>query len=954
MRMAQGSFVDALRSRLRGDVMDDKLSRGIYATDASMYQVFPDVVVVPRDEEDVVSAITLAREYRVSVLPRGGATSLAGQTVNTGMVIDFSKYMDKVLEYRPEEKWIRVQPGINRDVLNALVKKDGLEFGPDPATSSRANIGGIVANNSSGTKSILYGMTIDHVIELKVLLADGTILTTKPLDRESLGSMLQRQDREGELYRGLKEIVDTHRGEIVDRYPKTMRRVGGYPLDRFLDEDDWMLGRIMIGSEGTLGIILEAKLRLVALPAHKCLAVVHFDNVLDAVRAVQTMVSYKPAAVEILSRLLLDFSRKNLETKPMCGFIKGEPESVQMVEFYGDSEKDMMDRAKRMCDQLVEMDLGYAYDIYREMDLMYRHVWDIRKKGLGLLLGEPGKKRAQALIEDAAIPLEVLPEYISRVMQVCDELGVAATYYAHASVGVIHVRPLLDMTDEEDIRKMKSISRSVYKLVKEYSGSWSSEHGDGIVRAGYQKDFYGERIYQAFLEVKKLFDPDHLLNPGRVIEAPPIDQNLRYGSGYHDQDVSTVYHYRDQIDFHTAVHQCSGIGACRKLGQGTMCPSFMVTRDEEHTTRGRANALRLAMSGQLGEDGLLDPRLKEALDLCLSCKACKAECPSSVDMARLKSEVLQMQYDARGVTMKERMVRESAQMARLFSGPFAGVVNAVQSSSLFRHTVQSALGFSSNRRLPSYAKQTLHSWYGKQYKPGRYGHTVVLFADTYCNHHESSTGIAAVKLLDRLGFDVLLADQGCCQRPRISNGFLKEAREEGGQTLMNMDGYFSEEYPVLTLEPSCATALTVDLPDLIDDVKLGEKAKSSVLPIESFLADYLDRFDQLKIELPKQILLHGHCHQKAIFGTGDVHKIFSHLGVTIQEPDSGCCGMAGAFGYEKEHYEISRKIGDRVLFKAIEDAGPEVPVVANGFSCRHQIRDFTGRKAVHWVELFRV
>jgi len=769
-------FSQKLKSKIQGDVLDDTLSRGIYATDASMYQVMPMVIVAPKSENDVIAAVRMAGEHQIPILARGGGTSLAGQAVNEGMVLDFSKHMDQVLEYQPEEKWVRVQPGINRDVLNAYTKNDGLEFAPDPATSSRANIGGIVANNSSGTKSILYGMAIDHVIELKVLLADGTIIQTSSLDRNSLDKKLVEEGREGELYRKLKEIVDSHCDEIIARYPKTMRRVGGYPLDRFLDDMDWMLGRIFIGSEGTLGIILEAKLRLVDLPKHKCLAVVQFDQVLDAVKAVQTLVKYQPAAVEILSKLLLDFSRKNLETHSMCGFIKGDPESIQMVEFYGDTEEDVLERAKKMCRQLEDMHLGYAYDVYPVGEI-YDNVWDIRKKGLGLLLGEPAKKRAQALIEDAAIPLDVLPEYIAEVMQVCDAQDIVSTYYAHASVGVIHVRPLLDMSSAEDIEKMKIISREVYQLVKKYKGSWSSEHGDGILRAGYQKDYYGESLYQAFLDVKKLFDPNHLFNPGRVIEAPPIDSNLRYGAAYKDIPVDTVYHYRDQIDFHTAVHQCSGIGACRKLTQGTMCPSFMSTRDEEHSTRGRANALRLAMSGQLGEDGLLDDRLKEALDLCLSCKACKAECPSSVDMARLKSEVLQMRYDAKGVPARAKFIRNSAQLARRFSGALAPIVNAVQNTSVFKKTMQSGLGFAPERPLPSYAKLTLSNWYHKQYQPNEAGDKVALFADTYCNHHESSTGIAAVRLLDAMGYHVLIADTGCCQRPRISNGFFKRCKK---------------------------------------------------------------------------------------------------------------------------------------------------------------------------------
>ncbi len=939
-------FLDALRQAIRGDVFSDELRRGIYATDASMYQIQPITVVCPKDADDVIRAIALAREHKVPVLARGGGTSLAGQTVAHAMILDFTKYMHQVLDYDPEARWIKVQPGITRGELNLLIKKDKLEFAPDPATSSRAAIGGMIANNSSGTKSILYGKTIDHVTDLKVLLSDGTILDTRPYTREEIAG-LDAETREGKLWTALYGMVQTHREEIQLRYPKTMRRVGGYCLDALIDDDPWFPGKIFLGSEGTLGIVLEATLKLVPLPKFKSLAVIHFGDRLEAIRPVGLMLEFKPAAVEILSKDVLDFSRKNPETKSMCGFINGDPQAIQMVEFYGDSQDDVIQRPRAMIAALKAEGFGYTHDVYEEGET-YKNVWSIRERGLGLLLGEPSEKKGVAFIEDAAIPIPYLAEYIGKVLKICEDMGVDVTYYAHASVGVIHVRPILDLRLAEDIEKMKRIAKEAFRLVVGYGGSWSSEHGDGLVRSGFLREFYGDNIYHLFNEVKALFDPSGLLNPGKIVDPPPMDQNLRYGTTYSDAPVDTYYHYRDQVDFHTAVHQCSGLGACRKMTGGTMCPSYMVTRDETHTTRGRANALRLAMSGQLSNQGLSDPTLKETLDLCISCKACKAECPSSVDMARLKSEVLQKQYDSSGASFRDKLIRNSAVMARHFSGSLAPVINLLQSTSLFRFGMEKTAGFNRKRALPAYAHESFESWFHKHYKPID-GPQVILFADTYLNYHEPQIGKAAVGLINHLGYDVSLAS-GCCQRPRISHGFLELAKAKGTMVAHTLDTYLQLEIPILVCEPGCASALTDDIPDLLDDKALGGRMQKGVIPIEKWIRERLDEQSTSSLgTYSTQILLHGHCHQKALFGTGAIHHILKSCGANVTEPDSGCCGMAGSFGYELEHYDISEKMARRILVPAI-DGAPEAGIVASGFSCRHQIAHFTGRKARHWLE----
>jgi len=952
-------FLNDLALHFRGELLTDELSLGLYATDASVYQMLPLAVALPRQAEDVVTAMRVAADHGVAVLPRGGGTSLAGQTVARALVLDFSKYMNQVLELNEEERWVRVQPGLVRDELNAFLAPYGLHFAPDPATSSRANVGGMVGNNSSGTKSILYGKTVDHVLEMRALLADGTELHLEPLSAEAYAAKADQPGREGEIYRRFRELITDNRQEIIDRFPKVMRRVGGYNLDEFVDASDWNLSKLVCGSEGTLATILELKLNLEPLPRFKSVAVVHFAEILEAVRAVEPMLAFEPAAVEILDKTVLDLSRQNLTTRRHAAFLEGDPAAILIVEFYGADRGAVMERPRRMEARLRELGLGYAYPLFPDDDPTYGSVWVIRKKGLGLMLGMKGDKKPLPFIEDAGIPVSVLPEYIDRVLQVCQQHGTEAAMYAHASVGVIHVRPILDLRQAEDVERFRRIAEDTFELVRHYGGSWSGEHGDGLVRSPFNERFFGPRLYEVLKEVKQLFDPEWRMNPGKIVEAPPMEQNLRYGAAYQDEAPTTVFKYREDGHFTNAVHMCTGVGECRKLSGGTMCPSFRATRDEEHSTRGRANALRLAMSGQLKE-GLTGTRVHEALDLCLSCKACKSECPSNVDMAKLKSEVWQLCYDEHGVGTRERLIRDSADMAARLAGPLAPLVNAAQRNPLFRRTLEKVAGIDRRRILPAYAREPFSKWYARSYRPAGGGKgTVALFTDTYLNYHEPEIGIAAVEVLQHLGYEVELADVGCCQRPRISNGFLRDARTAGGATAAKLDAYLQRGVPVLVCEPSCTSALTEDLPDLLDDTALAGRLKAGVFMIDQFVAGALESEPPEDIEMAgkahRRVLVHGHCHQKAIYGTQSMLRVLQRLpGLAVEEIPSGCCGMAGSFGYEREHYELSRKIGEETLLPAVREAHPEAIIVACGVSCRHQITHFTGRQPLHWVEVLNL
>ena len=945
-------FIQELNTITTSEIKTDDLSLGLYATDASLYQLQPLAVAIPSNESDLIKIVQIANEHGIPVMPRGSATSLAGQTTNHALIIDFTKYFDKILEINAEKRYAVVHPGVVRDQLNAAVKDFGLHFAPDPATTSRATIGGMIANNSSGTKSIRYGKTIDHVLGLKVLLMDGTVLELWELSADEYEVKCQQADREGEIYRSFRKIIFEHTTAIEAAYPKVMRRVNGYPLDEYIHTDRWNLAKIFAGSEGSLGIILEAKVNLEPIPKYKAAFTVHYDDRMRAIREVHQMIAFDPAAIEMLDFNVFEQSVKNNMTKGLHHrLIIGTPQATLSVEFFCLSQNELDQRIDDFSWWLQNNSTAYAYPILRttsELD----DSWALRKNGLGLIMGDPSGRKPIPFIEDQAIPLEHLADYIQDVLDLCNNYKVETILYAHASVGVLHVRPSLDMTVQSDIDLMKTISDEVFYLVKKYKGAWSGEHGDGRNRGHRLRDFFGDEVYQCLKNLKTIFDPKYLLNPGIIIEVQPMDQNLRYGANYKDNKYNFVYKYRKDHSFEALVHNCSGVGACRNHIGGTMCPSFKGTSDEDASTRGRANALRLAISGQLGFDGLTDPKVLETLDLCLSCKACKSECPSNVDMAKLKSEVLQKKYDESNITLREKAISANVNIVPKIAGWKAPFVNFVQGTSIFKFAAEKILKVDRRRTLPSYANESLENWYQKQYKSNGSHQKVALFADTYINYHEPKVGKAAIKLLTDCGYEVLLASVGCCQRPRVSNGFLKEAKREGTKVANKLIPYINQGIKVVVCEPSCTSALIDDLPDLIEDITLAEALKNNVLAIDVFLADALSS-GQLKgkfVAKSKDILLHGHCHQKASFGTSGMKSIFKSASTNCHEPDSGCCGMAGSFGYETEHYEVSKKISGLVLIPTIKNTDENTLVVANGFSCRHQIHDFAGRKAVHWVE----
>jgi FAD/FMN-containing dehydrogenase/Fe-S oxidoreductase len=952
-------FKRELKSHVRGNVSFDDVTLGIYATDASIYQITPVALVEPRDEEDVHTAMRTAAKYGVNILPRGGGTSLNGQCCGHAMIIDFTKYMNQILELNIEGKWVRVQPGIVLDVLNSELAKEGLQFAPDPATSSRATIGGMMGNNSAGTKSLIFGMTRDHVLESKVLLSDGTVLQLRELTPGEYQKNTQETNtnsREVEIYREFKEIVEVNRKEIEKRYPKVMRRVQGYNLDAFTSTDHWNLSKLIIGSEGTLGIFLESKLNLVPLPEAKILCTVHFADLLEAIRTVAPILHHKPSAVEIMDEDIVIKARENLSIRPLTAFIEGDPKAILIVEFFAKTTGEAMKKAETLAHELQKQNLGYAWPIITEPGEQAK-VWAVRKNGLGLMLGMKGDRKPLPIVEDCCVPIKVLPEYVDRMLQFCKERDVPVAMYAHASVGVIHVRPALSLKTQRDIEHMKAIAEYALKLVKQYGGSLSGEHGDGRVRSPFLEKYFGKKINDAFRDVKNLFDPAGLMNPGIIVDPNPIDQDLRYGVNYKIPTEPSVYHYRKDGSFSAAVEMCNGVGDCRQMQGGTMCPSYRATLDEEHSTRGYANALRLAMTGQLGPAGLTSKRLYELLKLCLSCKSCKSECPSNVDLSRLKSEFLQRYYTVHHTPIRIKMIRKSVSIASKITGPLAPLVNGILKSWPFRKIMEIVAGIDSRRRVPSYAREPFNRWFAsKSERKGKSKIKVALFCDSFTNYHEPGIGKSAVELLESCGYEVLLADAGCCQRPKISYGFLQEAKIDGVKTLQNLDRYIKQGLKIVVLEPSCCSALIDDLPDLIDDVNLGNRIKENVMMIDDFLAQEVHSGNlKCKFTSPyDRIIIHGHCHQKALFGTTSMKFLLDHVPqITANELDAGCCGMAGEFGYARETYDISMRIGEDRFFPAIRNREQGTAIVASGFSCRTQITDGTGVQALHWVETIR-
>lgn len=967
---AQSSqLLNSLKNCLKGELYFDEYMRALYSTDASIYQLMPAAVVVPRTREDVVYATEAAIEHGLSIIPRGGGTSLSGQSIGTGLILDFSKYF-RDIDIDPDARTARVQPGVVLDQLNAAAAAYGLQFGPDVATSSRANLGGMLGNNSAGARSIWHGKMVDSVIETDVVLSDGSTYTFAPLTSAAFNAQQSRADLVGQIHREVARIVDTNRQEIIDRFPAILRRVSGYNLDELVPAAksrvpvprllidalarerarypgaEINLSKLLVGAEGGFGTVVESVVHLLPLPKVRGILVLHFDSMANAVASVGTILSCEPSAAELLDGLILRLAERSLEYRHYLDFVVGKPESLVLVEFNGEHPSEVESKVAELTAKLAGQP-GLFHILPALEKHLCDHVWACRKAALPLLLGLPGQRKPVAFVEDGAVAPEHLPRFVARFGEIMARHQTEGAFYGHASVGCLHIRPMLDLTDPVDLDRLQKISEETCALVMEFGGAMSGEHGDGLARSYLNERLFGPRIYQAFRELKAAFDPSNRMNPGKVVDGPSPIENLRYGAGYRTLELPTTFDFSREGGLAQAAELCNGAGVCRKLQSGTMCPSFMVTRDEEHSTRGRANALRLVLSGALPPAELTGPRLYETYDLCLQCKGCKAECPSNVDVAKLKMEFLHHYQQAHGSTLGARMLARPGRLNRLGSA-LAPLSNWLAQAPGAAWLGKRLLGVDARRPLPRFERNHFRKWFhaprpshnGRASAQGR----VVLLDDCLTSYCEPRVNRAAVTVLEAAGFEVVLAGLDCCGRALASKGFLTQAQQLARRNIARLLPWAAQGLPIVGCEPSCLLMLVDEYPDLVPGEAAQMVAARAAL-VDSFL---VERGVELAVRRSEtNVLLHGHCHQKALVGVRATQHVLKSAAAAVRAVDSGCCGMAGSFGYE--HYETSMAIGERVLFKAVREAARD-EIIAPGFSCRQQILHGTGRRALHPVE----
>ena len=980
MNLAPAQSADlahSLKRDIEGDVLCDQTSRMLYSTDASIYQVEPVGVVLPKTVDDVVAVHDWARRLGLAIIPRGSGTSLSGQSIGRGIVLDFSKHFQRILEIDAQRLTARVQPGVVLDALNAALAKHRLQFGPDVATSSRANLGGMIGNNSAGARSIWHGKTVDSLIEAEVVLADGTRTWLGPATAAAAADLAARTDRIGAIHRELSRIAETEREEILARFPRILRRVSGYNLDELIADFRLLIptprhvaamrereaaqyrdatinpAKLIAGAEGSLATVTEALVHVLPLPAARGVVVLHFDSLTASVAAVDAILACDPSAAELLDGLIIRLARRSLEYRHYLDFVVGDPASLVLVEFSADSAEEVARRAAQLRERLQGCP-GLTHTLVALDKRQYEHIWACRKASLPLLLGQPGARKPVAFVEDAAVDPRRLPEFVARFQELLARHGVDGAFYGHASVGCLHIRPMLDLKTAPDIRRLEQISAEVCELALEFGGAMSGEHGDGMARSYLNERLFGPRLYRAFQAVKAAFDPENRLNPGKVVNGPSPIENLRYGENYRTLPIATTLDFSRQGGFAAAAELCNGAGVCRKLRTGTMCPSFMATGDEEHSTRGRANALRLALSGALPASEWTSPRMFDTFDLCLQCKGCKAECPSNVDVAKLKMEFLDHYHRRHGAPLSARLMANAAELNRVGAAlaPLSNWATRLPGAAWLGEKL---FGLDRRRPLPRFSRNHFRKWFEKRRaraatSPSR--GPVLLLDDCLTSYCEPGVNRAAVELLEAAGYEVRLAGLECCGRTHASGGFLEQAKLIAQRNLALLEPWAKRGAPIVATEPSCLSMLIDDYLDLVPGERSRVVAAQS-MQVESLLARDPDalRFDTQPRESgqSRKLLLHGHCHQKALVGVAETNAVLAKLpGAEIELVDSGCCGMAGSFGYQ--HYDLSMKIGERVLFPAVRAAN-DATIVAPGFSCRSQIAHGAGRQALHPVEI---
>ncbi len=955
-----------LSEKIEGEIKTDNLHKIIYSTDASAYKEKPEAVIYPKNKADIKEIILFANKFNVPLIPRTAGTSLAGQVVGKGIIVDVSKYMTQIIDIDEKYRTVTVQPGVIRDELNRVLDKYNLYFAPETSTSNRAMIGGMVGNNSCGAHSLIYGATRDHTISVKGFLSDGSELEFGPLTKDEFKKKTFGVRLENKLYKQIKKYLSDKDfiKEIDEQYPhkEIKRRSTGYALDTLADSSafsdtklDFNFAKLIAGSEGTLFFITEIKLNLLPkLPLEKALCCVHLNSVTEAAKANIIALNHNPDAVELMDKDIMDLTKENITQSKNRFFINGDPGAMLIVEFMRTTKESIMQAVTDMENDMRANGFGYDFPLIWGKDIA--KVWNVRKAGLGLLANIPGDVKTVPVIEDTAVRPIDLPDYLVDFQKILDEHNLKCVYYAHIDTGELHLRPLINLKSSEGVENFRDIATDVAHLVKKYKGSLSGEHGDGRLRGEFIPLMYGDKIYQTFREIKHLWDPHNLFNPGKIIDTPRMDSHLRYNQDEPDEKIETLFDFSSTNGILRASEKCNGSGDCRKthLTGGTMCPSYQASKNESQTTRARANILREFLTNSKYKNKFNHKEIYDVMDLCLSCKACKSECPSSVDVAKLKAEFLQHYYDENGAPLRSKLIANISKINNI-GVKFNPITNFFFKCKITSFIIKSAIGFSTKRNIPLLHKTTLNKYVSNIKQNTSKKEKVYLFVDEFTNYNDVDLGITAIRLLNRLGYEVVVPNHVESGRTYLSKGFVRKAKELANKNVALLSDKITNNTPLIGIEPSAILTFRDEYPELADNKKQAKKLSENVLMIDEFLIAEFEKGkfnDDLFTDKKQHIKLHGHCQQKAIASTKQTLKLLSiPKNYTSEEIPSGCCGMAGSFGYEKEHYDLSMKIGELVLFPTIRKTEVDVIISAPGTSCRNQIKDGTQRDALHPLQI---
>ena len=960
-----------LSTQLEGELYYDRTMRILYATDASAYREMPLAVAIPKTVNDIRKLISFARTEKTSLIPRTAGTSLAGQVVGGGIVVDVSKYFTKIIELNSDEGWVRVQPGVIRDELNIFLKPHGFFFGPETSTANRAMMGGMVGNNSCGSNSVVYRSTREHLLEVNCLLSDGSEAVFKALSLEDFHRKCEGTGLEASIYKTTRTLLGNYDNqvEIKKEFPKKTveRRNTGYAVDMLLESAPFEAGapdfnfcQLIAGSEGTLAFITEIRLKVVPLPPKETgLLCIHFNSIDEALRANLIALRYHPSASELIDHYILECTKDNIEQRKNRFFVQGDPGAILVIEFSRTTKEEIIQIASQVESDMRAEGLGYHFPLLSGDDT--KRIWTLRKAGLGLLSNLPGDSKAVPVIEDTAVDVQDLPAYIRDFNEILKKHGLYSVHYAHAGSGEIHLRPIINLKTEEGNRLFRTIAEEIATLVKKYNGSLSGEHGDGRLRGEFIRQMVGDKNYALLQQIKRTWDPENIFNPNKIVDTPPMDTMLRYKPGQQTPRFETVFRFHNQ-DVLQHAEQCNGSGDCRKtqLSGGTMCPSFMATRNEKDTTRARANILREFLTNSDKMNRFDHEEILEVMDLCLSCKGCKSECPSNVDVAKLKAEFLQHYYDANGVPFRSRLIANYTSSSRLGS-IVPGIYNFIMTTPGISAMVKRMSGFAVKRSMPTLYKTTLKAWYKKHKRQDKHGQAknrkVYLFCDEFTNYNDTAIGIRSIELLERLGYEVIIPEHIESGRAWLSKGLVREAKKIANKNIALLSQLINDETPLIGIEPSAILTFRDEYIDLASDDQFdtAKKLATNVYLVDEFIAREIDKGHISKSSFTaerKTVKLHGHCQQKALSSVlPSVQMLSLPENYTVEVIPSGCCGMAGSFGYEKEHYDLSMKIGELVLFPTVRSQDASTIIAAPGTSCRHQIKDGTGIKALHTVEV---